>query len=264
MKKLFITLKVQDGEHEHTHRVLTTCKTEENVLQAADKYAKDYYGKGNKEGDWYYFQGGTIAVKVQNVELLSDYEFTLLSKIFSGQARPGYFQIVQTGYEVDLHREEVEINCGENGKIMIHQDEDKLGFIIDVFGQTNEAGTMTIWEEDLIDEDDEEVEKDDDGNCKYCGQKCWEGQMCDEQQAGGFNNDPRNFSDLEIESFKAYWGQTHTEITASLGYSRKHSESDELLMEDYFWIEDRKEWYPKSSSMYTPRDQAIADYLRNN
>ena len=37
---------------------------------------------------------------------------------------------------------------------------------------------------DLHPEDD--CEKDDDGNCIYCGQKCWDGEMCDEQQAGGF------------------------------------------------------------------------------
>jgi hypothetical protein len=34
----------------------------------------------------------------------------------------------------------------------------------------------------------DDCEKDDDGNCVYCGEKCWEGEMCDEQQAGGFNN----------------------------------------------------------------------------
>lgn len=188
MKYLFITLKVQDGEHEHTHRVLTTCKSGENVLKAAHKYAKDYWGKSTKEkdSDWYFFQGGTLAIKIENVEVLSQYEFDLMSKIFAGQARPGYFQIVQAGFEKGLQREEVEINCGQNGKIMIHQDEDKLGFIIDVYGQNDEVGTMTIWEEDLY-TPDEEVEKDDDGNCVYCGQKCWEGQMCDEQQAGGFN-----------------------------------------------------------------------------
>jgi hypothetical protein len=33
------------------------------------------------------------------------------------------------------------------------------------------------------------LETDDDGNCVYCGGKCFEGEMCDEQQAGGFNNE---------------------------------------------------------------------------
>jgi len=37
----------------------------------------------------------------------------------------------------------------------------------------------------LIDFD--RLDKDDEGNCLYCGQKCWQGDMCDEQQAGGFN-----------------------------------------------------------------------------
>ena len=29
---------------------------------------------------------------------------------------------------------------------------------------------------------------DEEGNCIYCGQRCQDGQMCDEQQAGGFQN----------------------------------------------------------------------------
>jgi hypothetical protein len=35
----------------------------------------------------------------------------------------------------------------------------------------------------------EEFDTDDEGNCLYCGQDCFSGagQMCDEQQAGGFN-----------------------------------------------------------------------------
>ena len=36
----------------------------------------------------------------------------------------------------------------------------------------------------LIDFD--QVDRDEKGNCIYCGQKCWIGDMCDEQQAGGF------------------------------------------------------------------------------
>lgn len=32
----------------------------------------------------------------------------------------------------------------------------------------------------------ESVNVDREDNCIYCGQKCWLGEMCDEQQAGGF------------------------------------------------------------------------------
>jgi len=34
--------------------------------------------------------------------------------------------------------------------------------------------------------DEDEIEVDDDGDCKYCGERCFDGEMCDEQQAGGF------------------------------------------------------------------------------
>lgn len=34
---------------------------------------------------------------------------------------------------------------------------------------------------------DDELELDDENNCIYCEQKCHNGELCDEQQAGGFN-----------------------------------------------------------------------------
>ena len=37
----------------------------------------------------------------------------------------------------------------------------------------------------------DEIDVDDKDNCIYCGQKCYEGEMCDEQQAGGFNKNPK-------------------------------------------------------------------------
>lgn len=64
----------------------------------------------------------------------------------------------------------------------------------------------------------------------------------------------------EIIDFKKKWGQSHNEICANLGYSRKGS--DDLLMVDYFWVEDEKQWYPENNSCYTEREQEIADYLR--
>lgn len=47
-----------------------------------------------------------------------------------------------------------------------------------------------IWHPIVQDECDKmnrSNELDDDGNCLYCGQKCFEGECCDEQQAGGFS-----------------------------------------------------------------------------
>lgn len=80
-----------------------------------------------------------------------------------------------------------------------------------------------------------------------------------EDQWEKFNSE--NFNRIDIDKFKNEWGQDHVEICANLGYDTEGS--DELLMEDYFWLPDADQWYPKSSSMYTERQQAIADFLRN-
>jgi hypothetical protein len=68
----------------------------------------------------------------------------------------------------------------------------------------------------------------------------------------------------EIKKFLNEWGQKQREITASLGYPESHSESDELLMEDYFWLEGRKEWYPKNSIVYSDREEIIVQHIRDN
>jgi len=244
MKYLFITLAVQDGECRHDHRILHTTNAQ-NIEFAAQRYVANFWGndeRQNKEDDFFWFFG-EITCRLTSVIEISKFEFDLMSGIFSGRTDTNnYFKIVQAGYEAGLQREEVEINCGENGKIMIHQDEDKLGFIIDVYGQNDLADTMTVWEEDLYDPDEEET--------------CTDGIF-----VGQESNDPRNFSDLEINEWKQKWGQSHSEITANLGYPRSHAESDELLMDDYFWVEKDKRWYNRCASMFTPREQAIADYL---
>jgi len=67
-------------------------------------------------------------------------------------------------------------------------------------------------------------------------------------------------STTEFDDFVETWGQTHEGICAELSYDPKTS--DDLLMVDYFWIEGEKQWFPKLSSMYTEREQFIADYLR--
>lgn len=164
MKYLFITLKVQDGENQHTHRVLTTTKSKD-ISRAAQLYAKSYYGKGEQDefSNWFNFNCGTIAVMVENVQELTESEYQLLSDIFSGNVR--------------------------EPKILHPSDEEILGF-------------------------------------------------------------------------KRKWEQSHLEITANLGYPKSHSDSDDLLMVDFFWVEKDKRWYPKSASLYTPREQLIADYIR--
>jgi hypothetical protein len=68
----------------------------------------------------------------------------------------------------------------------------------------------------------------------------------------------------QIQKFLKENGQKHREITANLGLHPAHNMSDEILMEDYFYLEGKKQWYPKNSSMYSETEQAIANFLRDN
>ena len=182
------------------------------------------------------------------------------SRIPQKDNRPNYFDIVNQGWNTGLEREEIQVHCGENGNLMIIKTEE--GYIVDAIDVGgNNINTMCVWEDDINPLDD--YEKDDDGNCKYCGQKCFEGEMCDEQQAGGFNEesgDPNNFSLAEQEDFLDEWGQLTDEVCDALDYDEKTS--DDLLMLDFFFYEPKKYWIPKASSFYTPREQSIADYLK--
>ena len=234
MKYLFITLDVQDGERKHTHRVLHTTPGE-NIEFAAQRYVAAFWGWGeryNTEDDFFWFNG-EITCKLSNVVELSEYEYKLMSRIFSDDRnRNDYFQIVSKGYEAGLEREEVEINLGENGKLMLYKTPE--GSVVDVYNQDEEVNTMTIWEDDLTPMPDEEFTAT--------------GQFIEE----------------DIKAYLKEWGQKQGEITSNLGYPKSHSKSDDLLMEDYFFLEGKKQWYPKISRMYSEEEQKIADYVRNN
>ena len=60
-----------------------------------------------------------------------------------------YFEVMHQDFNEDAGREEIQIHAGENGNVFLYQDGDKLGFIIDVYGQNDLADSMTIWEEDM-------------------------------------------------------------------------------------------------------------------
>lgn len=60
-----------------------------------------------------------------------------------------YFEVMHQDFNEDAGREEIQIHAGENGNVFLFQDGDKLGFIIDVYGQNDLVDSMTIWEEDM-------------------------------------------------------------------------------------------------------------------
>lgn len=148
-----------------------------------------------------------------------------------------YFSIRATGFSKVTQREEIEINAGENGKIMIYKTIE--GFVVDAYGQEGDClNTMAIWEDDinpLVD---------------------------DEPNTSHF--DPNDFTLADREEFIKAWGQTHEEICAELEYWENGSDTQDLLMVDYFWLEPMNVWIPKLSSMYNDREEAIANFLRHN
>jgi len=143
-------------------------------------------------------------------------------------AKKNYFVVKSSGFNKELQREEIQINCGENGMLMIVKTDE--GFVVDAFDiDGDNIDSMAVWEDSInaIDEEDE-------------------------------------FTEAEIKAYLKEWGQKQGEITANLGYPRSHAESDDLLMEDYFFLEGKKQWYPKITRMYNEKEQLIADYVRNN
>ena len=66
----------------------------------------------------------------------------------------------------------------------------------------------------------------------------------------------------EKVEFYDSWGQTHSEICSCLGYDE--DDSDDLLMDGYFWDGNVNLWCNSEASGFTERDKEIADYLKND
>lgn len=66
-------------------------------------------------------------------------------------AKDTYFKILSQGWNGELQREEIQIHCGENGNLFLIKTDE--GFIVDVYNQNENIDSMTIWEDELIDED---------------------------------------------------------------------------------------------------------------
>ena len=155
MKYLFITLNVQDGENKHTHRVLHSTNGTD-IIFVAQWYAAHFYGtEAERNDDRWEFQAGSIAVELENVQEITEFEYNLMSDMFSFSGkRKSYFEIVHAGMQYNLQREEIQIHAGENGNIFLIKTPE--GFVIDAYGQNDLVDTMAIFEDDLNPENDED------------------------------------------------------------------------------------------------------------
>jgi hypothetical protein len=183
-----------------------------------------------------------------------------------------YFEIVHQGFQKDLDREEIQIHGGENANIFLIKTPE--GFVVDVYGQNELEDTMAIFEDSLTEDPIEVVLGKSEVVQGFMSElmenwnkaiytmpedvKCTEGLNMNTELY-----DPRNFSDVEVQEFKQKWGQTHKDLCEELGYNKKTS--DDVIMLDFFWYAPLKGqgiWIPKLNSLYTEREQAIANYLR--
>lgn len=70
-----------------------------------------------------------------------------------------------------------------------------------------------------------------------------------------------NFTADEISDFKDNWGQTHDDVCLELSFHKDGGE--DLLKRDYFWSDKDRKWYNKCSSLFTEREETIAQHLMN-
>lgn len=75
-----------------------------------------------------------------------------------------YFKVISTGFNEDAQREEIQINCGENGVLYLFKTDQ--GFIVDLYNQSDLVNSMGVIETDLEPDEEDDIE-----NCPLCGGK---------------------------------------------------------------------------------------------
>ena len=81
IKYLFIDLEVREGERTHNHRVLIQTKLE-NVADAVEDYASDYWGESTKEENFFMACNDEISIRVRKYKLLDKKTYDIMHDIF--------------------------------------------------------------------------------------------------------------------------------------------------------------------------------------
>jgi len=77
MKNFLVRLKIKHGEYEFYSNVIIGTRT---PATDSDKLAKTFYGKGQKDGDGYYFNGGELFVSPMSVRQLTKMQARILEE----------------------------------------------------------------------------------------------------------------------------------------------------------------------------------------
>lgn len=78
MRYLFINIKIQEGEHQHNHKVLLQTKCN-NLDFAAQYYIAHYWGYGQLQDKWWWWDG-VHAEKLDHWKEVSLSEYEILNK----------------------------------------------------------------------------------------------------------------------------------------------------------------------------------------
>ncbi len=79
-KHLFIRLQVQDGERQHDHKVLHTTNAT-NIEFAAQRYVSTFWGQGEREDDFWWFDN-EITARLEKVVQITKKEYERLYALF--------------------------------------------------------------------------------------------------------------------------------------------------------------------------------------
>ena len=74
-------IKIQNGEYEHNSRSVHALPKDADANEYAEEYVSDFYHtNAEKDGDWYYFNGGEIAAKMLSVTEITENEYYVFRK----------------------------------------------------------------------------------------------------------------------------------------------------------------------------------------
>jgi len=81
VKYIFVSLEIKCGTYEFSASTVHEISKKIDTLMFSNNYAKLFYSeKPDKNGDWYNFFGGEIAVKCKAAEEISKEEYDVLNK----------------------------------------------------------------------------------------------------------------------------------------------------------------------------------------
>jgi hypothetical protein len=84
MKYVFLRLKIINGEYEYSSQGVHQISKRRSLDVFAREYAKTFYGgKSYKEDEYYFFNGGEVAVRVSSVVEITEAEYNVLNKFGS-------------------------------------------------------------------------------------------------------------------------------------------------------------------------------------